>query len=75
MPALKRDKCIGPSPAIDRSLPPPPQDLAPHLIYARISGYGQTGPKAREAGYASVCEAYGGFRGVNGFPGEGNYMW
>ena len=74
MPALKRNKCIASCIAIDRTLPLPPQDLAPHLIYARISGYGQTGPKAREAGYASVCEAYGGFRGVNGFPGEGNKM-
>ena len=42
----------------------------PGLIYARISGYGQTGPNAAKAGFASVCEAYGGFRYVNGFPGE-----
>ena len=42
----------------------------PGLIYARISGYGQTGPNAPKAGFASVCEAYGGFRYVNGFPGE-----
>jgi crotonobetainyl-CoA:carnitine CoA-transferase CaiB-like acyl-CoA transferase len=39
------------------------------LIYARISGYGQTGPYAKKAGFASVCEAFGGFRYVNGFPG------
>ena len=39
-----------------------PQDLKSDLVYARISGYGQTGPKAHLAGYASVCEAYGGFR-------------
>ena len=38
------------------------------LIYARISGYGQTGPYAGKAGFASVCEAFGGFRFVNGFP-------
>ena len=31
-------------------------------MYTRISGYGQTGPKASLPGYASVCEAYGGFR-------------
>ena len=42
----------------------------PGLIYARISGYGQTGPAASKAGFASVCEAFGGFRYVNGFPGE-----
>ncbi len=38
------------------------QDLNRDLIYTRISGYGQTGPKASLPGYASVCEAYGGFR-------------
>lgn len=42
----------------------------PELIYTRISGYGQTGPYANKPGYASVCEAFGGFRHVNGFPGE-----
>lgn len=42
----------------------------PGLIYARISGYGQTGPAAPKPGFASVCEAFGGFRYVNGFPGE-----
>jgi len=39
----------------------------PHLIFARVSGYGQTGPRASQAGYASACEAYGGFRYLNGF--------
>lgn len=38
------------------------QDLNPSLIYTRISGYGQTGPKAALPGYASVCEAFGGIR-------------
>ena len=42
----------------------------PGLIYARISGYGQTGPYARRPGFASVCEAFGGFRYVNGFPDQ-----
>ncbi|KAI7842862.1 hypothetical protein COHA_003480 [Chlorella ohadii] len=45
-----------------------PKDLKPELIYTRISGYGQTGPKAQLPGYASVCEAFGGFRYLNGFP-------
>ena len=40
------------------------------IIYARISGYGQTGPYAKKAGFASVCEAFGGLRFVNGIPGE-----
>jgi crotonobetainyl-CoA:carnitine CoA-transferase CaiB-like acyl-CoA transferase len=41
--------------------------LRPDLIYARISGYGQTGPYASRPGFASVCEAIGGLRHVNGF--------
>ena len=39
----------------------------PDLIYTRISGYGQTGPYSRKPGYASVTEAYSGFRYINGF--------
>ncbi len=42
----------------------------PGLVYARISGYGQTGPYASRAGFASVCEGMSGFRYVNGFPGD-----
>ncbi len=41
----------------------------PKLVYARISGYGQTGPYAKKAGFASVCEGMSGFRYVNGFEG------
>lgn len=50
-----------------------PEDIKvinPTLVYARISGYGQTGPYASKPGFASVCEAISGFRYVNGFPGE-----
>lgn len=42
----------------------------PKLVYARISGYGQTGPYSAKPGYASVCEGIGGLRYVNGVPGE-----
>jgi crotonobetainyl-CoA:carnitine CoA-transferase CaiB-like acyl-CoA transferase len=42
----------------------------PDLIYARISGYGQTGPNSSKPGFASVCEAFSGFRYVNGYPEE-----
>ena len=42
----------------------------PGLIYARISGYGQTGPNSTKPGYASVTEGFSGFRYVNGFKGE-----
>jgi crotonobetainyl-CoA:carnitine CoA-transferase CaiB-like acyl-CoA transferase len=42
----------------------------PGLVYARISGYGQTGPYARKPGYASVTEGISGFRYLNGFPDQ-----
>lgn len=42
----------------------------PALVYARISGFGQTGPYANKPGFASVCEGMSGFRYVNGHPGE-----
>lgn len=42
----------------------------PSLVYTRVSGYGQTGPLASRPGFASVCEGFGGFRHINGFPGE-----
>ncbi|CAJ1507191.1 CaiB/BaiF CoA transferase family protein [[Mycobacterium] burgundiense] len=41
----------------------------PGIILVRISGYGQTGPEAHKAGYASVAEAASGLRHMNGFPG------
>ena len=41
-----------------------------NLIYTRISGYGQTGPYSKKPGFASVCEGFGGFRYLNGVPGE-----
>lgn len=44
--------------------------LNPELIFARISGYGQSGPYSSKPGFASVCEGISGFRFVNGFPGE-----
>jgi crotonobetainyl-CoA:carnitine CoA-transferase CaiB-like acyl-CoA transferase len=42
----------------------------PDLIYARISGYGQTGPYANKPGFASACEGISGFRYLNGYPDE-----
>ena len=41
----------------------------PGIILVRVSGYGQTGPEAHKAGYASVAEATSGLRYMNGFPG------
>jgi crotonobetainyl-CoA:carnitine CoA-transferase CaiB-like acyl-CoA transferase len=50
-----------------------PEDLRrtnPGLVYARVSGFGQTGPYAHRPGYAAVCEAFGGLRHLTGMPGE-----
>lgn len=40
--------------------------LNPGLIMVRVSGYGQTGPYAKRAGYAAVGEAMGGLRALIG---------
>ncbi len=42
----------------------------PRIVLARVSGYGQTGPYAERAGFASVSEAMGGIRHINGFPDQ-----
>jgi formyl-CoA transferase len=46
------------------------QEANPGLVLCRVSGYGQTGPYSPRAGFASVAEAMGGLRYLNGFPGE-----
>ncbi|WP_241997328.1 CoA transferase [Rhodococcus sp. SMB37] len=45
-------------------------EVNPGIVLARVSGYGQTGPKATHAGYASVAEAESGLRHLNGYPGQ-----
>ncbi|PPD15788.1 MAG: formyl-CoA transferase [Methylobacterium sp.] len=42
--------------------------LNPGLVMIRVSGYGQTGPYAKRAGYGSIGEAMGGLRYVTGDP-------
>jgi crotonobetainyl-CoA:carnitine CoA-transferase CaiB-like acyl-CoA transferase len=42
--------------------------IRPELIMVRVSGYGQTGPYAKRAGYASIGEAMGGLRALTGYP-------
>jgi crotonobetainyl-CoA:carnitine CoA-transferase CaiB-like acyl-CoA transferase len=44
------------------------KQINPGLIMARVSGWGQTGPYAHKPGFASVAEAAGGFRHLNGYP-------
>ncbi|MBX3272882.1 MAG: CoA transferase [Sandaracinaceae bacterium] len=40
----------------------------PSLIYARVSGYGQSGPYRDRPGFAAVAEAVGGLRHLTGEP-------
>lgn len=40
----------------------------PGLIVVRISGYGQTGPYSRRAGFGGIAEAMGGWRYIVGEP-------
>lgn len=45
----------------------------PRLVYASISGYGQTGPRRDEAGYDAVMQAEGGLMSVTGDPDRPGY--
>ena len=47
------------------------QSLAPthpRLVYASVSGFGQTGPRRREPGYDAVIQAEGGLMSITGAP-------
>jgi formyl-CoA transferase/CoA:oxalate CoA-transferase len=41
----------------------------PRLIYCSISGFGQTGPRRKEAGYDAVMQAEGGLMSITGAAG------
>jgi crotonobetainyl-CoA:carnitine CoA-transferase CaiB-like acyl-CoA transferase len=42
----------------------------PGCVYARVSGYGQTGRYRDRPGFASAGEAISGLRYINGYPGQ-----
>jgi crotonobetainyl-CoA:carnitine CoA-transferase CaiB-like acyl-CoA transferase len=42
----------------------------PGAIYARVTGYGQTGSYRERAGFAAGGEAIAGLRYINGYPGQ-----
>ena len=44
------------------------KETHPKLIYASISGFGQTGPRRFEAGYDAVVQAEGGLMSITGDP-------
>jgi crotonobetainyl-CoA:carnitine CoA-transferase CaiB-like acyl-CoA transferase len=45
-------------------------ELNPQLIYARVTGYGQTGRYRDRPGFASASEAISGLRYINGYPDQ-----
>ncbi len=47
------------------------RERTPRLIYASISGYGRTGPRADQFGYDLVSQAESGVMSITGTPGVG----
>jgi crotonobetainyl-CoA:carnitine CoA-transferase CaiB-like acyl-CoA transferase len=44
------------------------REVNPRIVVVHVSGYGQTGPYAQQAGFGSVAEAVGGIRHTTGEP-------
>lgn len=46
-------------------------EVNPALVYASISGYGQTGPYAHRPGVDQIAQGMGGLMSITGLPGQG----
>jgi crotonobetainyl-CoA:carnitine CoA-transferase CaiB-like acyl-CoA transferase len=51
------------------------QELAPGVIYARMSGYGHSGPHAEYRSYGPVVQAVSGLSYISGLPGREPSGW
>ena len=58
-PGVLERLCGGPDALLERN---------PRLVVVRISGWGQTGPRASQPGFGTLAEAYAGFTYLNGTP-------
>jgi crotonobetainyl-CoA:carnitine CoA-transferase CaiB-like acyl-CoA transferase len=47
------------------------KQINPRLIYASISGFGQTGPYRERPGFDQIAQGMGGLMSITGKPGEG----
>jgi succinyl-CoA--D-citramalate CoA-transferase len=46
-------------------------DRIGHVVWVRVSGWGQTGPYRSQGGYATIAEAFSGLASFTGYPGTG----